>query len=306
MNRFALILILFGFLPYCKESVPPSAIATPGDARERFRSYWESGTAEISSYNLSQVRYGENHTGKAILVFVTEDFSRTKQVKLDQPELAENDRTKVLKLNFVKNFVTGIYAYSMTLSVFTPLEAEKYPHSLKESMSSQEWCGNVFTQLNLDKDQFRIESYSYFETEGDTKFFLKTEILEDELWNRIRLDPESVPTGEVALIPGFFHVRLNHKELKPLKAVVTKQKLENDFIYTIWYPEEERTLKIRTDSSFPFKILAWEETFLDFNGHLMTTYAVLDASIQSDYWNRNKNEFRDLRKKLKLTEDSLF
>ncbi|TGL70293.1 hypothetical protein [Leptospira kmetyi] len=304
MNRLALILILFGFLFDCKKAGPPTPFSD--DPKERFRAYWESGTAEISSYNLNQVRYGENHTGKAILLFVTEDFSKTKQVKLDEPEKHETDRAKVLKLNFVKNFVTGIYAYSMTLSVFTPLDTKQNPNTIKESMSSQEWCGNVFTQLNLDNDRYRIESYSYFETEGDRKFFLEKEILEDEIWNRIRLNPENVPTGELKIIPGLFHVRLNHKELKPLRAVLSRQKQDDSFVYTIWYLEEERTLKIRAESSFPFKILAWEETFQDFNGRLMTTYATLDATIQSDYWNRNHNEFRNLRKNLKLQDDSTF
>lgn len=304
-RRIVSLIFTAGFLFFCKPSNPPQAPVN-SDPSERFRAYWESGSAEISSYNLNQVRYGENHTGKAILVFVTEDFSKTKQVKLDQPEAAEKDRAKVLKLNLVKNFVTGIYAYSMTLSVFTPLDTKENPNTFKESMSSQEWCGNVFTQMNLEKDRYRIESYSYFETEGDRKFFLEKEILEDELWNRIRLDPDSVPTGEVKIIPGLFHVRLNHKDLKPLKAILSRQKQDDSYVYTLWYLEEERTLKIRAESSFPFKILAWEETFRDFNGRLMTTYATLDSTIQSDYWNRNRNEFRNLRKNLKLQDDSAF
>ncbi|AOP34878.1 hypothetical protein A0128_14105 [Leptospira tipperaryensis] len=305
MIRSILILILIVNVSFCKQP-KPALDSSQTDPKEKFHNYWESGKAEIDSYELNQVRYGENHKGKAILIFVTEDFSKTKQVKLDQPQDNKEDGAKVLKLNFVKNFVTGIYAYSMTLSVFTPIDVETYPNSFKEAMSSQEWCGNVFTQLNLDKDRFRAESYSYFEQEGDRKFFLKKEWLEDELWNRMRLDPDQIPLGELTLIPGLFHVRLNHKELKPLRAAISKQKQEDVTVFTIRYLEEERTLKIRIESRFPYKILAWEETFRDFNGHLMTTFATLESSILSDYWNQNHNKFRNLRKELKLSDDSLF
>ncbi|XDD51186.1 septum formation inhibitor Maf [Leptospira sp. WS92.C1] len=292
-------------LSFCNESDPSVSFADL-DPKERFRFYWEAGKAEIDSYELSQVRYGENHNGTAVLIFVTEDFSKSKQVKLDHPELDETDRVKILKLNLVKNFVTGIYAYSMIFSIFTPIDLQNHPRTLKESMSSQEWCGNAFIQLNLRKNRFEVESYSYFEEEGDRKFELENELLEDELWTRLRLDPDRIPMGEVKLIPGLFHVRLNHKDLKPLRAVISKQTQKTETVYTIRYLTEERTLRIRIESSFPYKILAWEETFLDFNGHLMTTYATLQSTVLSDYWNQNRNRFRDERKKLKLPDSSLY
>lgn len=298
-------LILLGFSFFCKQSSSTSNF-TDSDPKETFRNYWEAGKAEIDSYELSQVRYGENHSGSAVLIFVTEDFSKAKQVKLDRPEENEKDRAKVLKLNFVKNFVTGIYAYSMTLSVFTPIDTQSYPRSFKESMSSQEWCGNVFTQINLDRDRFRVESYSYFEQEGDRKFSLNKEWLEDELWTRLRLDPDQIPLGELILIPGLFHVRLNHKELKPQRARISKQKQNDSTVFTIQYLDEERTLKVRIQSEFPRKILAWEETFRDLNGHLLTTFATLQSTVTSDYWNQNRNEFRKLRKELGLSENFPF
>ena len=62
--------------------------ATPG--REgvyvpQFASYWYQGKAEINVFDLQQSRYGEVRAGKAVLIFVTEDFSKSKQVKLDAP-----------------------------------------------------------------------------------------------------------------------------------------------------------------------------------------------------------------------------
>ena len=79
------------------------ASAEAGD----FDAYWYQGKAEITSYRLEQARYGEIHPGHAVLVFVTEDFSRTKQVKLDNPRAAGNDAVKILKLNATKKFNTG-------------------------------------------------------------------------------------------------------------------------------------------------------------------------------------------------------
>ncbi|MEQ8572775.1 MAG: hypothetical protein RIB63_01840, partial [Fulvivirga sp.] len=54
-----------------------SSVSTP-----EFADNWYAGKAELVSYNLKQSRYGEVHDGKAVLIFVTEPFSKKKQVKL--------------------------------------------------------------------------------------------------------------------------------------------------------------------------------------------------------------------------------
>ncbi len=97
------------------------AVPIPPDA-QAFEGYWSKGQAEITSYVLDQSRYGEIHPGNAVLIFVTEDFSRSRQVKLDRPERAGEDRARVLKLNLTKKFATGVYPYSLMSSVFTPLD----------------------------------------------------------------------------------------------------------------------------------------------------------------------------------------
>src|SRR5690606_34615209 len=85
---------------------------------DEFHAYWHAGKAEVNAYNLIQSRYDEKRPGKAVLIFVTEDLSKKLQVKLDNP--AVRNKINVLKLNFTKNFITGIYPYSLMLSVFTP------------------------------------------------------------------------------------------------------------------------------------------------------------------------------------------
>lgn len=299
-----LIVVIFLF---SRCNYQAEVIDTPNTSfhlNDKFKNYWYQGKAEISSYKLQQSRYGEIHEGHAVLVFVTEDFSREKQVKLDDPSLASSDRISVLKLNFIKKFNTGIYPYSMMQSIFTPVNILNFPHSLKTTMSSQEWCGHVFAQLNLDKDQYRMEEFSYFESEGDKKTSLDLVILEDELWNRIRLDPENLPQGKLELIPSLFFTRLAHKSEVPQQAnLELKENKLNVMEYTIEYPKLERSLTISFNKEFPHQILGWEETYRSLRfagGKKMTTKASLQKTLLSPYWRQNKNIHRSLRDSLDL------
>uniref|UniRef100_UPI00404A806A hypothetical protein n=1 Tax=Fulvivirga sp. TaxID=1931237 RepID=UPI00404A806A len=270
-----------------------SSVSTP-----EFAEYWYAGKAELVSYNLKQSRYGEVHDGKAVLIFVTEPFSKKKQVKLDNGEAAGEDKQTVLKLNFTKKFTTGIYPYSMMLSAFTPVELNKYPNTPKVTMSSQEWCGHVFSQMNLKKNEYELASYSYFEQEGDANFNLDKALLEDELWNRIRLDYKSLPTGEFDIIPGLFHTRLLHKNLKAVKVQGVLEEKDTINSYTIIYPD--RMLKIEFESTFPYKILGWEEEFNGLGGKKMITSASIDKTLNTDYWSKNNNKDKYLRDSLNL------
>lgn len=268
-----------------------------------FRNYWYAGKAEINSYNLVQSRYGEERPGKAMMIFVTEDFSINKQVKLDDPASAGSDNASVLKLNMTKNFVTGIYPYSMMLSVFTPVDEHKVPHTLKATMSSQEWCGQVYAQINLRHRNYEINSHSYFEKEGDENHNLVVTLLEDEIWNRIRIDHESLPVGETEIIPGLFFSRLNHSGYKSEKVICSKQEMDGIITYSIQYPAQSRSLVIEFEKAFPHRIKGWVEKF-DINGKTHTTSATLDKQLITDYWTKNKNEFIYLRDSLGLSRQN--
>jgi len=56
---------------------------TPPEASS-FSAYWYPNGAEISRYDLKQVRYGEVHSGDAVLIFVTESMNPALQVKAHQ------------------------------------------------------------------------------------------------------------------------------------------------------------------------------------------------------------------------------
>lgn len=297
-----LVLIIFT-ITSCHESASSQGGSKTVYESDQFRNYWYAGKAEVNSYTLSQARYGDLHDGNAVLIFVSEDLSRDKQVKLDNPDVSYKEKINVLKLNFMKKFVTGIYPYSMMLSTFTPINRNQFPNSIKASMSSQEWCGHVYTQMNLRKNSYDVMGYSYFEKEGDERFSLERNTLEDEIWNIIRIEPDALPLGEFKIIPGLFFTRLSHRDLKVESAVANKEESENDLTYTINVGNGERILSIRYEKSFPHKILGWTEEYKDLDGKVRTTEAKLSKTLVTQYWKENKNQFRILRDSLNLPPD---
>ena len=169
----------------------------------QFRNYWYSQGAEISRFKLQQSRYGEIHDGDAVLVFVTEELNPEIQVKADHPG---RQNVPVLKLNAVRKFFTGIYPYSIMSSIFAPINAHEYPLPLKITSSTQEWCGQVYTQMNLRDDEYQVRKHSYFEGEGDQNFNLKNHLPEDAIWTMIRIAPQNLPRGEFLMIPGTVYI----------------------------------------------------------------------------------------------------
>lgn len=260
---------------------------------EKFKAYWFASEAEITSYTLEQARYGEIRNGTAVLVFVTEPFLKEEQVKADRNA---STNIPVLKLNATKNFHTGIYPYSIMQSVFYPLANNQ--HALKISSSTQEWCGHMYTQLNNRAD-FAVTSHSYFEGEADENFNLEKNILENELWTQLRIDPESLPTGQLEIIPSFDFLRLKHISLKAYPVIIEM----TTGTYTITYPDLNRSLSIHFNPTFPFEITSWEEKFISGHGDnakVLTTTASRIKTIKSDYWNKTKNQDSILRESLGL------
>ncbi|WP_242121345.1 septum formation inhibitor Maf [Aestuariivivens sediminicola] len=260
---------------------------------EEFKDYWYSGEAEISSYRLEQARYGEIRQGKAVLIYVTEDFLPDKQVKAEQ---LHDNRVSVLKLNATKNFNTGIYPYATMQSTFYPVSNRS--HALKVTSSMQEWCGHVYAQLNT-REQIEVTLHSYFENEADQEYALEKSIMENELWTKLRIDPKSLPTGELDVIPSFEFSRFQHVPIKPFKALATLDTTR----YTLQYPELNRTLAIDFNPHFPYDIISWEETFksgFGVNQNILTSRATRLKSIKSAYWKKNRIDDEVLRDTLHL------
>ncbi len=272
----------------------------------KFDDFWYQGKAEITSYNLEQARYGEIHNGHAVMIFVTEDFSKSKKVKLDNPSQRPKDAVPILKLNATRKFNTGVYPYSMMTSSFTPVNFKKHPHSIKISSSSQEWCGHTFMQLKEEKNHFELELRSYFESEGESNTKVEKAFLEDDIWTRLRIDPQSLPKGNLKMLPGTMFARLRHIDYKayPVKASLKDHQGDGRLLtYQVDYQGINRSLSIHFNKKFPYEIEGWEETmtsgFGD-NAELLTTKASKKKSIMSDYWSKNNNKDLVLREELGL------
>ena len=287
----------------CSSPQPPDR-GTPATlvahSEPDFGAYWYAGKAELSRYTLQQARYGSIHSGEAVLIFVTEDFLTDRQVKLESEPT--NRSAPVLKLNLSRKFVTGIYDYSLFTSVFTPIQADRFSRTLKVTTSVQDWCGQTYSQLNYRRNRYQVADHSYFQNEADQQYAVEGTWLEDELWTRIRLGPQTLPTGEVRLIPGTATARLRHQRLQPRAARAELRPFAgNEFAgtsllaYTLTYPD--RTLRIVFEKAFPHLIAGWEETYADRN-QTLTTRAVRTRTMRTDYWTKNAPQDTTLRTEL--------
>ncbi|MEO0508888.1 MAG: hypothetical protein AAF065_03385 [Verrucomicrobiota bacterium] len=259
---------------------------------DKVRDFWFAG-AEISSFELNQMRYGKAHPGHAEFIFVTEPFLTSQQVK---NEYGGGESVDTLKLNALRTFNTGIYSYRTMTSTFQPIDLTAYPHALKTNTSVQDWCGQAFQQTNKTDSGWRGELRSYFQREGDRNFKLSNVWLEDELWTRLRLDPSSLPTGSLKAVPGAVYTRFAHR---PIQAENAEAKLFRDSktsLYAIRYPAINRTLEIEFDTAFPHIIRAWKEI-----GPSGTTTAKLSHRIMnSEYWSENRPQDAKKRNALGL------
>ena len=129
-----------------KRTGPAAATAAkaPVASDPAFGTYWHDGKAELDGYRYTVTRYGRERRGHAVAVYVTEPFSRSLRVKVDDPSRNPKDTFDVLKLNLIRDFQTGIYDYNTMTSLFVR-SGDFEP--VKLSFVSTEWCGNVYEEL---------------------------------------------------------------------------------------------------------------------------------------------------------------
>lgn len=297
--------------PHKSDAVVPANFSKPSDEKVRgakLSDYWYKGNAEISRYELTQNRYGDLHPGYAVMIFVTEDFLTDKQVKNDRYQ--NPNSINVLKNNQIKKFPTGIYDYSVMSSVFTPVDPLDFPNTLKVSTSSQEWCGHTYSQINLKKDQYLTELHSYFESEADMLTSLDVAILEDELFNRIRLNPMTLPTGKIKIIPSTQIARLMHLDYSVVDAEASLADYSGDdfestsfMVYKVRFLSLERTLEIVFEKKSPYKIEGWTDSYPSmFDQKIRKTIAKKTHERYSPYWKENSLSEMNLRETLGLPD----
>jgi hypothetical protein len=234
-----------------------------------FESHWRDGKAEIDGYRLVVSRYGENRSGTAVMIFVTEPFSESKRVKEERPPANPRDTIDVLKLNLVRDFQTGIYDYNTMASVFVRTSNFE---PVKVSFSSAEWCGQVYAEMILRPKQIRGLYASYFEDEsGPIKLSRPGgSITEDELFIRLRgLRGDFLPAGGKwtgTYLPSLFVTRLSHEPLLWTFAIISRDSSTHSVTvpagtfdcmrYDIGV-DRVRNGQFYIESAYPHRIVKW-------------------------------------------------
>ena len=298
---------LLGFLlPACNATEDANIVNKGSSPSERtavfggeLSPYWYQGTAEISTFDLTQARYGELREGEAVLIQVTEPFLAGSQVKDEGYAAAGGPSVPVLKTNLLRRFVTGIYDYSLMTSVFTPTDPTAQPHTLKVTTSSQDWCGQSYTQLNRRGGGWTAELRSYFEREGDREIGLDADFLEDELFNRIRIGG-APPDGTYRVLPATSFLLLTHPAYRAVEATLATRPMGDSLLRTaLRYPELGREFSVTYTAASPHTISGWTETYPGRDSSLITT-ATLRERQQTAYWSQNGTADRPLRAELGL------
>ncbi len=304
--RCALLMLLMA-LAGCAPS--PGVAAAP-----TFDAYWHDGKAELDGYRFRISRYGQPRTGEAVAVFVTEPFSRSKHVKLDHPERTPEDVVDVLKLNLVRDFQTGIYDYNTMVSVFSRTDDFQ---PVKVSMSSAEWCGNVYEEWIVNDAGIDERTLSYFEGESGTRTLPREDgVLEDNLYILLRgmRGPYLPPGGHrtVAWLPGTLVSRLTHtpaawttadiaREAKDARVTVPAGTFEAA-VYVVKSPA--RVGRFEIESAWPHRLLRWTWTSpggkAAFPGGADES-AELTGSARLEYWKLHDNGDERYREQLGLS-----
>ena len=260
--------------------------------------YWYSGKAELIHYDLRQNRYNGVHYGELIRIFVTEDFLTDEQVKNDT--YTNSNSVSVLKMNENRRFTTGLYDYSIMTSVFTRADGSA---TEKITLSSQDWCGQSFVQINKNGNKHDVQVRSYFEKEGDKDFSLKADLLEDEVMNLLRISPELIPEGKVTVLPALTYLRFSHTPHEAIEASVEKSNYSGDLVsggklmqLEMTYPESGRTVTWIYDVNDMNKIIArLESRSSALDDTLRATSEVKVHELHVPYWKMNSASDTTLR-----------
>jgi len=281
--------------PVAESKPEPGVPGVFANTVNQLDNYWYQGMGELNVYDLAQNRYQGIHPGEALLVFVSEDFLTDKQVKNDRYQ--NPNSTPILKTNAIIRFTTGIYDYSLMTSVFTPVKTAEFSHTLKVTNTGQDWCGQVYSQLNLQGRTYHYLLHSYFETEADQTNEIEATLLEDEVFNRIRMGWQHLPTGSLLVIPSANFLRLRHQPVKAFSANLSLSAYQGDDfkgtdlkVYTLSFPDLQRRLEIVFQALPPYYIEGWIDTYPSaFDGQLRSTKAKRRTTTLEKYWEQNAN-----------------
>lgn len=234
---------------------------------QEFWQHWSDGQAEVNTYTLTQPRYGEPRVGQLHLIYVTEPFSKSTHVKVDQYDPKHIDHTIALKLNIVESWQTGVYEYRLMTSQFYDAQDQLTP--LKTVFSSQEWCGASYEELHWYDGQLLQSMKSYFEGESQTQKLPSNVRSADQLLVIIRGlqtgGPQSLKSLPKYLIDSSKVRFLTHQpaqvfpaNIKVSDAHIRQTELGPLPAHRITFQRNDRSMcTLYVESISPYRILSW-------------------------------------------------
>lgn len=258
---------------------PETPLFTSPFATEKvFTDYWSAGKTETNTYQIQEEIAGKITQAEAILTFAIKPFDTEKQVEITSNQSAE-------AINVLKMSLQEKYDFSAISSVYSPLDIKLFPHAQKVTHSFQALSNLFIYQVNQRNRAYQIEEKSYANNQVSKSLELKRVWLEDEIWNRIRLSPESLPQNEFEIIPSLKScsetqqspiIQQAKGEVKDYTGTALQEK--DLKVYALNYPATQRSIEIVFQKNFPYTILAWTEKVL-LNKQLTTRQAVLKKAL---------------------------
>jgi hypothetical protein len=271
-------------------------------ASRSFWDHWADGKAEISAYRLTTSRYGELREGTVALIYVKEPMDRRTWIKDDTAKTPASERVKVLKLNELIKFQTGIYPYAVMTSVFAPVDGmgrERFAPA-KISVSAQEWCGHVYQQVHPKGDHLWSAGHSYFSSEGDKGERVSVPpwtLYEDALLVQLRELDGPFADGKDwsgSLVHTLWHYRKSHRPIAPVEATIKRDEsvLAGKAVTRFTLKTDMSTRTFYLEKSYPHRVLGWDAN----DGET----ARLKGSERLTYWQLNRNSDEQILSRLGL------
>ena len=271
MRARTLTIVAAGTAAFLGIASASHAAPAPPAAAPTFESHWQDGRAELNGYRYTVTRYGQPRRGTAVMVFVTEPFSESKHVKVDDPKKNPKDTFEALKLNVIRDFQTGIYDYNTMTSIYV---RSRDFSPVKIAFSCDEWCGQVYEEMNYERFHVADHYASYFEDESETERLTlqPNGLTEEELLIRLRdLRGAWLKPGErrtVPFLPSAFLRRLTHRrELQWSQATIERTRDPEAVVVPAGKFEATRyTVRVKNgpggviwiEQTYPHRVVRWQ------------------------------------------------
>lgn len=132
---------------------------------------WDDGLSEMSYYRATTRIYGKKRSYTRVHLFNRQWMEPIRGVKTD---LIASDSVPVFKLNISEEIPVENYNYRYLTTLFLH-RSDLSPFKLVTS--SQEWGGTTYKHLRWQDDNLSIQSFSYFNNEGENHWQLDGDVI---------------------------------------------------------------------------------------------------------------------------------